>query len=114
MRKQMLLSINLLMSTLLLGPITACQTYQVRPFELGYVQPYSQNCHFKNPVTKVVRTVPKAKCDLRRMLLIPIESAKTVLEDIQINCQLQQCTEIKGAGDAMLLSIDQGLQKIPW
>lgn len=56
----------------------------------------------------------KDECDLRKMLLIPIESASVVLEDLQINCHLQQCVEIKGVGDSMLLSIDQGLQKLPF
>lgn len=95
-----------------------CQTYQVHPFELGYVHAYDQRCHFKNVVTKKVRTVKqgtgKDECDLRRMLLIPIESAHVVIDDLQINCHLQQCKEIRGAGDSILLSIDQGLQKVPF
>jgi hypothetical protein len=78
------------------------------------VKPYSQNCHFKNVITKKIRDIPAAQCDLRKYLLIPIESARIVLDDIQINCHLQQCVEIKGAGDSMLLSIDQGLQKLPF
>jgi hypothetical protein len=93
---------------------TGCSTYQVHPFELGYVKPYSQDCHFKNVITKEVRNIPAAQCDLRKYLLIPIESAHTVLNDLQINCHLDQCVEISGAGDSILLSIDQGLQKIPW
>jgi hypothetical protein len=84
------------------------------PFELGYIKPYSGDCHFKNVVTKTVRDVPKNECDTRRLLLIPIDSARVVLDDLQINCHLQQCTEIRGAGDSILLTIDQGLQKIPW
>lgn len=91
-----------------------CQTYQLHPFELGYIKPYSGTCHFKNVVTKKTRDVPANKCDTRRMLLIPIESARMVLNDVQINCHLQQCTEIKGMGDSILLAIDQGLGKVPF
>lgn len=56
----------------------------------------------------------KGECDLRKVLLIPIESATTVLEDLQINCHLEQCNLIHGAGDSALLAIDQGLQKVPF
>lgn len=94
--------------------LLGCQTYQIRPFELGYVKPYSGDCHFKNVVTKKTRDVPKAQCDLRKMLLIPIESAHIVIDDTQTNCHLQQCAEITGAGDEALLAIDQGLQKLPF
>lgn len=98
--------------------VTACPTYQVHPFELGYVKPYSNVCHFKNVVTKAVRDAiqgtGKGQCDMRKMILIPMESASSVLGDLQINCHLDQCTAIRGAGDSILLSVDQGLQKIPW
>ncbi len=114
MRKLLLLLTNSLMLTLLILGTVRCQTYQVRPFELGYVKPYSGDCHFKDVVTKKTRDIKAGQCDLRRMLLIPIESARIVLDDIQINCHLQQCTMIRGAGDSILLTIDQGLQKVPF
>lgn len=100
---------------MLLTPLlVACPTYQIHPFELGYVKPYSQDCHFKDVVTGVTRDVPYATCDLRQYLLIPIDSAKSVLADLQTNCLDTQCAAVKGAGDSILLSIDQGLQKIPY
>lgn len=94
--------------------LVACQTYQVHPFEIGLVKPYSGDCHFKNVVTGVTRDVPAAQCDLRTVLLIPIASAKSVLGDLQINCVATQCVAITGAGDQFLLTIDQNLQKVPF
>lgn len=41
------------------------------------------------------------------------EDYKLLREDIERNCQFQQCTQIRGAFDALFLAIDRSLQQVP-
>jgi hypothetical protein len=103
----------MLISTLLL---MGCQTFQVHPFEVGITLPYSENCRFKNVVTKAIREVEPVECERikKRSLILTSDAWRVIRTDIQNNCAQQQCAELNGKLDAIFLEIDQGLNQIPW
>lgn len=96
--------------------LTACQTYQIHPFEIGVTLPYSGACHFKNVVTGETHDEEPNQCERikRRSLILTSDAWRVIRTDIQANCAQQQCVELKGKLDQLFLTVDQGLQKIPW
>jgi len=48
-----------------------------------------------------------------KSVYLDYENWKILRRDIEVNCQFEQCTQIKGAFDELFLRIDQGLQQIP-
>lgn len=93
-----------------------CQQFQLHPFELGITLPYSGACHFKNVVTRETRELDPVACEeiKRRSLILTSEAWRVIRTDIQNNCAQTQCIELTGKLDNLFLTIDQGLNKIPW
>ncbi len=96
--------------------LQACQTFQVHPFEIGVTLPYSENCRFKNVVTKKIREEDPNTCTntKKRAFILTTEAWRIISTDIKNNCARVQCTELTGKLDAMALALDQGLNEIPW
>jgi hypothetical protein len=83
---------------------------------MGVTLPYSRNCRFKNVVTKETRETDPNTCDQikARSLILTPEAWNVIRGDIQSNCVASQCTLIRTKIDELFLTIDQGLQKLPW
>ena len=96
--------------------LTACQSFQVHPFEVGITLPYSGNCRFKNVVTGSIREVSADVCEgiKRRSMILTSEAWRVIRTDIQNNCAQSQCVALKGKVDDIFLAIDNGLNQIPW
>ena len=104
------------MLMLTLGLLTACQSFQVHPFEVGITLPYSENCRFKNVMTKQVTEYPPVECERikKRSLILTSEAWKVIRTDIQNNCAARQCVELTGKLDSIFLEVDDNLNQIPW
>lgn len=105
------LSIKMLTLMLLSG----CKTFQLHPFELGVTLPYSERCRFKNVVTHEIREEDPVTCQAikKRSLILTPEAWRVIRTDINNNCAMDQCVEIKGKIDAIFLAVDQGLEVVP-
>lgn len=79
-------------------------------------KPYSEECHWKNVITKQTHDDSKAKCEdiKKRSLILTSEAWRIIRTDIQNNCAQSQCTELTGKMDQIFLDIDKGLNKLPW
>ena len=101
---------------LMLALLTACQSFQLHPFEIGVTLPYSENCRFKNVVTKETHELGPAECEAikKRSLILTSDAWRVIRTDIQNNCAQSQCMELTGKMDAIFLAIDQGLNQVPW
>jgi hypothetical protein len=66
-------------------------------------------------VTKEVRELPPGECEdlKRRSLILTSQAWRVIRTDIQNNCALRQCAEIRGKLDDLFLAIDKGLQALP-
>lgn len=96
--------------------LIACQSFQLHPFEVGITLPYSENCRFKNVVTKAVYELEPIACEAikKRSLILTSEAWRVIRTDIQNNCAVNQCTQLTGKLDSIFLEIDKGLNKIPF
>lgn len=106
--------LSMLTLTLALSP--ACSTFQFHPFEVGVELPYSENCRFKNVVTKAVREIPPDQCEAirKRSLILTSEAWRVIRTDIQANCAMQQCAQIVGKFDSIFLALDNGVNQLPF
>lgn len=77
--------------------------------------PASEDCFGLRVMSGKETRYPKATCDeiVKRAIYLTSANWKLVRGDIQTNCQYAQCQQITGAGDALFLAIDRGLQKVP-
>jgi hypothetical protein len=93
----------------------ACQTYQLHPFALGITLPYSEKCHFKNVVTRETYELDAPRCEeiKKHSLILTPEAWRVIRTDIQNNCALTQCTEIRGRLDDLFLALDKALEVVP-
>ncbi len=105
-----------LLIVLLIFPLQACTTYKIRPFELGITLPYSENCRFKNVITKEIYEMPPPDCERikKRSLILTPESWRVIRTDILTNCAKQQCKQFVGYFDELFLAVDEGMQIIPY
>ncbi len=96
--------------------LPGCQSFQVHPFEVGITLPYSGDCRFKNVMTGEVHEVDSNTCDgiKRRSMILTSDAWRVIRTDIQNNCAQSQCVELKGKLDDIFLTIDEGLNKVPW
>lgn len=101
---------------ILVLPTVGCQSFQVHPFELGITLPYSENCRFKNVMTREVHEVDSVECERikKRSLILTSDAWRVIRTDIQNNCAADQCVELTGKMDSIFLEIDKGLNQIPW
>lgn len=104
------------MLILALPMLQACQTFQLHPFEVGVTLPYSETCHFKDPVNGAIRDEDAVTCEQtkKRSFILTTEAWRIISTDIKNNCAQQQCVELTGKLDAAALALDQGLNQIPW
>lgn len=104
------------MLMLISGVQLGCQNFQVHPFEVGITLPYSENCRFKNVMTKEVHEYLPQECDRikKRSMILTSDAWRVIRTDIQTNCASSQCLQLTGKLDSIFLEIDQGLNKIPW
>lgn len=95
--------------------LLGCQTFSLDPFEVGITLPYSGICHFKDVVTEEVSEFPPDQCETikKKSLIITTDALKAIIGNLQKNCAYQQCVELKGKLDNLLLTVDQGLQDVP-
>lgn len=103
---------KMLISVLLL---TACQSFQVHPFELGVTLPYSQACRFKNVMTRETYELDPPACldKKNRSLILTPDAWRVIRTDIQNNCATNQCVQLTGKIDGIFLEIDKALNEIP-
>lgn len=106
-----------LLVSLLLLLVTSCASYTVSDFQVNITLPASQDCYGFNVVSgKEERIAADDKRCIDRKaksVFLDYENWKILRRDIEVNCQFEQCTQIKGAFDELFLRIDQGLQSIP-
>lgn len=100
---------------MLISVLTGCSSFQLHPFEIGVTLPYSERCRFKNVVTKQIRELDPIECAevKKRSLILTSEAWRVIRTDIQNNCAVRQCVELKGRVDAIFIALDKGLQVIP-
>lgn len=113
----MKLSKQLASSLLLVASLSGCSTYQTSDWKAWITLPASEDCMGFSVMSGREVRLPAASSECQKKKLrsvwIDYESYKMLRQDIQINCQLNQCKQITGAFDSMFLVIDSALQKIP-
>lgn len=109
--KTLILTLLILTLTSLIG----CSSFQLHPFELGVTLPYSEKCRFRNVVTKETREVDPVDCAAikKRSLILTPEAWRVIRTDIQNNCAMDQCVQLRGKVDAIFLALDKAGQVIP-
>lgn len=96
--------------------LSGCQTMQIEDFKAGVTLPYSGNCYFVNAVSGKVTEYPEDQClrMKKAALIILSDDWKIIRKDFQRNCQVLQCKQLVGQFDQLFLTIDKGLQLVPW
>lgn len=102
----------LLFASLLL---CSCQTFQVSDYQVWVKLPASGDCFGINVISKTETRLPSDQCDamVKRAIILTSATWKQIRQDIQDNCQYQQCEQLTGKFDALFLAIDKGLQQVP-
>lgn len=95
--------------------LSACGTFEIADIGPMVTLPASGDCYRVTVLTHVKTRIPKAQCDSikARGVVITSEDWKKQRISIQKNCQLTQCKQLVGAFDALFLTIDDALAKIP-
>jgi hypothetical protein len=95
---------------------TSCATMmQTSDFEAMVILPASGDCFGLHVMSGIEKRYPAEVCKeiVKRAVFLTSANWKMLREDVQKNCQYQQCQQITGAFDGLFLSIDKALQKIP-
>lgn len=114
MTKLSKLLVSLLLSTVILS---GCQNMTVDDFRVDVTLPASEDCYGFNVIsgkeTRLAAEDPKCIEQKAKSVRLDYENWKRLRRNIEVNCQFEQCTQIKGAFDELFFRIDQGLQQIP-
>ena len=106
-----------LVGLLLLLNIISCSTFRTSDWQASVTLPASGDCYSFNVMSGKETRLPADSDECKRKkvrsIWIDSESWKLLRGDIQRNCQVNQCKQIKGAVDDLFLTIDQALQRIP-
>ena len=108
-----------LLAVLLLSVVASsgCQHYAVSDWQANITLPASEDCYGFNVVSgKETRLPADSETCIKkkaRAIWLDSENYKILRRDIQNNCQLAQCKQITGAFDALFLTLDAALEKIP-
>lgn len=94
---------------------SACSTFQVSDYQVFVKLPASGDCFGINVISKKETRIAQAQCDeiVKRALIFTSTTWRQIRQDMQNNCQFDQCKQLTGKFDALFLAIDQGLQKVP-
>jgi hypothetical protein len=89
--------------------------HRASDFELIIQLPASQDCFGLRVMSGKETRYPKETCQeiVKRAVFLTSANWKLLKEDIQANCQFDQCAQIAGAADGLFLAVDQALQKLP-
>jgi len=95
--------------------LSSCASYKTSDFPLIIRLPASRQCFEIKVISGEEKRYEVEECDkiVSRGIILTSEAWKTLRRDIQNNCHLRSCKQIRGAADGLFLSIDRALQKIP-
>lgn len=95
--------------------VNSCSSYKVSDYPLFIRLPGSRECFEVKALSGEEKRYDVETCDkmVARSVMFTSESWKLLRGDIQRNCQMNQCDQIRGAADGLFLTIDQVLQKVP-
>jgi hypothetical protein len=88
---------------------------QTSDFEVMIRLPASEDCFGLRVMSGQETRYPKEECAkiIKRAVMLTSANWNMLRQDIQKNCQYQQCKQITGAFDGLFLSLDNALQKMP-
>ena len=89
-----------------------CTTFRTSDFGLIVQLPASKDCYEIKVMSGEEKRYSPQECEamVQRSIIITSESWKLIRGDIETNCQLASCKQIKGAADGLFLTIDKVLQ----
>lgn len=96
--------------------LSACANMTIDDFKAGVTLPYSEDCYFKYVISPNEARYDHVQCEIikKRSLIITSEDWKIIRKNFQKNCQVLACKQLVGQFDQLFLTIDKGLQLIPW
>lgn len=95
--------------------LSGCSSFKLEPFKAGVTLPYSGHCYFVNAVTGKTDEYDEPTCIKmkQRGLIILSEDWKIIRKILQMNCQFEACTQLRGRFDGLFMVLDDAAGKIP-
>lgn len=96
--------------------VNSCASYKMSDFPIFVRLPASRECFEIKTISGQEQRYDAETCDkmISKSIHLTSDAWRILRGDIQKNCHLKSCKQIKGAADDLFLGIDQVLQRLPY